>query len=119
MKEWLPSFLDEVKVAASQGRLTIPKSRSGRRPMSVETLLRKEKEGTLYKDAAAITDQTSAVYQESEPNNPTLRPKLQFLKGDVPSREDIPGRTTLEMRNEMSGAVPLGRGLTSATPGMS
>jgi hypothetical protein len=51
MLDWLRSFTDEIKTAASQGRLTIPKVRQGRRSMTVATLLRKEKEGTLYKEA--------------------------------------------------------------------
>ena len=51
MLDWLRSFTDEIKTAASQGRLTIPKVRQGRRSMTVATLLRKEKDGTLYKEA--------------------------------------------------------------------
>ncbi len=39
------------KMAVSKGRLRVAKSRKGRRPMSVTTYLRKEKEGTLYKEA--------------------------------------------------------------------
>lgn len=35
---------------ASRGRLTVAQSRRGRRPMRISTLLRKEKEGTLYKE---------------------------------------------------------------------
>jgi hypothetical protein len=45
------AFLDELyKVAASKGRMRVSQSRSGRRPMRVSTMLRKEKEGSLYKD---------------------------------------------------------------------
>lgn len=39
------------KVAVSKDRFTVPQTRSGRRPMSVETMLRKEKDGTLFKQA--------------------------------------------------------------------
>jgi hypothetical protein len=43
------SFFEEFeKISASRERMSIPKSRSGRRSMSVSTLLRKENEGTLY-----------------------------------------------------------------------
>lgn len=53
------AFLDELqKVAASKGRMRVAQSRSGRRPMRVSTMLRKEKEGSLFKDtkvAAVVT----------------------------------------------------------------
>jgi hypothetical protein len=245
---FLTEFAEIQKSAASLGRLTIPKSRIGRRSMSVETLLRKDKDGTLYKEAnpmllsaitgglaaysparnvagetaaaiapkgrvtrseniarqlaipgmaagalgglvlahrynlpvklmtlakgnitndphvaaqigqlaspflaamgggmagglvtggatglvqrirgplheekvkkaAAVTDQTSAVYQEVDPRNPTVRPSVLFSRGDVPSRDDLPGHTKREMRNEQAGAVPLGRDLAPAFHG--
>lgn len=42
--------LDELgKIGASKQRMTMAQSRSGRRSMHVDTLLRKEQEGTLYK----------------------------------------------------------------------
>lgn len=45
-------FLDELrKLAASKHRLSVSKSRSGRRSISVQTLLKKDKEGTLFKKA--------------------------------------------------------------------
>lgn len=44
------ALLDELtKIGASRHRMTVPQSRSGRRPMSVETMLRKDREGTLFK----------------------------------------------------------------------
>lgn len=47
------SFLAELqKIAASKGRLSISKARSGRRSLSVSTLLKKDKEGTLFKKHA-------------------------------------------------------------------
>ena len=53
------AFLDELeKVAVSRHLMRVAQSRKGRRPMRVDTLLRKEKEGTLYKRtiAPAIED---------------------------------------------------------------
>ncbi len=48
------AFQDELeKMAASGHRLTVPKARKGRRPMSVDTLLKKDKAGTLHKKADA------------------------------------------------------------------
>jgi len=142
--DWLTSFVDEIKTAASQGRLTVPKSRSGRRPMSVDTMLRKEKDGTLYKEAVTMVRHITkamkhrhaakhhtehlirheglhvvrhshknkeAEYQDVDPRNPTTKQTVRFAKGDVPSREDIPGKTSTEFRPMMAGTVPAGRNL--------
>lgn len=50
----LEAFVDELeKIATSHGRMRLPKERKGRRPMSVTTLLRKEKDGTLFKESDA------------------------------------------------------------------
>ena len=50
----LHAFLDELeKIAISKGRLKVSQTRAGRRSMSVDTWLRKEKDGSLYKDAEA------------------------------------------------------------------
>lgn len=43
-----------MKLAASKSRFRVGQTRSGRRPMSVDTMLRKEKDGTLYKDKLSI-----------------------------------------------------------------
>ncbi len=44
------AFLDELeKIAVSKDRMQVPQARAGRRPLSVDTLLKKEKDGTLYK----------------------------------------------------------------------
>lgn len=46
----LTSFFDEVeKLSAAKSNFSIPQSRGGRRPMRVETMLKKDKEGTLLK----------------------------------------------------------------------
>ena len=51
------AFQDELeKIAASGQRLTVAKSRKGRRPLSVTTLLAKDKAGTLHKKAEADTE---------------------------------------------------------------
>lgn len=43
-------FLDELqKLAASKQRMAVPQTRSGRRSMRVDTLLKKDRDGTLYK----------------------------------------------------------------------
>lgn len=62
------AFLDELeKIAVSKAMMAIGQTRSGRRPMTVDTLLRKEKDGSLYKETATLSNK---------------RP------GDVPSRDD-------------------------------
>lgn len=186
----LEAFQDEfVKISASRERMKVPKSRSGRRSMSVDTLLRKERDGTLFKStphahgrvkvrdeaddlmyhrlngaaekvhhvtkvgtlirascgdemeyklrkaglytgpssdheakmqkrlgrladreppgklAAAVTEQANAVYQEVDPKNPTVTPPVVRRRGDGPSRDDIPGRTTSESRPDVSGST--------------
>jgi len=39
-----------VKVSAARSRMTVSQTRSGRRPMRVETMLKKDNEGTLYRN---------------------------------------------------------------------
>ena len=52
MHATLAAFVDELeKIAAAHGLSNIPKHREGRRPISVDKLLLKEKDGTLYKRA--------------------------------------------------------------------
>lgn len=48
------AFLNELqKIAVSRGRMRVPQSRKGRRPMHVDTMLKKEKDGSLYKEAVS------------------------------------------------------------------
>lgn len=150
----LDAFFDEFcKLAASKERWNVPKARSGRRSMSVDTMLRKEKDGTLYKQtphahgrlkvpaeevkvageiiragcgdemeyklrkaglykeepkgklAAAVTEQANATFQEVDPKNPTVTPPVVRQRGDTPSRDDIPGRTGAEYRQDVSGST--------------
>lgn len=51
------SFLVELqKIAATKNSLPFAKARSGRRPLSVSTLLKKDKEGTLFKKHAGLLE---------------------------------------------------------------
>ena len=75
------SFLDELeKIAVSKHRMTVAQARKGRRPMRVDTLLKKEKEGTLYKSAPF--DAPFGSY----PPGPSARRSKK--KGDVPTYHD-------------------------------
>jgi hypothetical protein len=48
------AFFDELeKIAVSRQLMRVAQSRKGRRPMRVDTMLRKEREGTLYKKHAS------------------------------------------------------------------
>lgn len=76
----LAGFLDELeKIAAAHGQLRRPKERRGRRPMTVTTLLRKEKDGTLYK-GGYVADTRAAGADDPKAAVPVRRP------GDVPSK---------------------------------
>jgi hypothetical protein len=90
----LHAFLDELeKIAISKGRLRMSKTRSGRRPMSVETMLRKEKDGSFYKDAGLID---SAYGGHGYSQESTASPGPQVGKpasgkrkaGDAPSLDE-------------------------------
>ena len=80
------AFADELeKIAISMRHMV--KHRSGRRPMKVTTLLRKEKEGTLYKHAQ-YSEQSSLFYTEDDPKTGKAT-ATKKRKGEVPSREDV------------------------------
>lgn len=77
-----------AKMAVSKGRLRVSKSRKGRRSMSVTTYLRKEKEGTLYKESADFRDTLDEHSEDIDIN------KLRGL-----SRRRLPGTLTAEARS--------------------
>lgn len=68
-----------------------------------------ERKGTtveaLLKAGAAATEQANAVFQEVDPKNPSINPKTTFRRGDVPTRDEIPGRTGAEYRPDVSGST--------------
>jgi hypothetical protein len=62
------SMVDELsKISAAISRFKHGKTRSGRRPMSVTTLLRKEKDGSLYKKLGGAKKSPSDVPTVDEP----------------------------------------------------
>ncbi len=69
------AFFDELDKIAS--KMNVPKSRIGRRSISVDKLLKKEKDGTLYKEAFVVG------YEDTTTGN--SRPKK---KGESPTRDD-------------------------------
>lgn len=76
------AFLDELeKIGASHGRLQFSKTRAGRRPVSASTMLRKDKEGTLYKASQSYADEQANIDMSYGSRAPNRKPS------DVPSRE--------------------------------
>lgn len=70
--------------------MRVPQSRSGRRSMSVDTMLRKEKDGSLFKDTKLATVQgpsqnDSVGSLEPQVGKPARRKKRW---GDVPNLDD-------------------------------
>ncbi len=77
------AFFDELsKIAAARPQFKVPNLRSGKRPMSVETLLKKEKDGTLFKHSADVVHYSEG---RADPGAAMLPKK----RGEVPSREDF------------------------------
>lgn len=80
----LEAFHDELgKLAAAAFQLRVGKSRLGKRPLSVSSLLRKEKDGTLFK----YTKMAAILPFIQPPSQPgSVRPPKR--KGDVPTRDE-------------------------------
>lgn len=87
------AFTDELmKLAASKSQFALAQSRAGRRPMSVDTLLKKEKEGTLYRKEAG-----ASTASKDPPHKPGDVPTAKGL-GDPRAQEGVPGVATAYMR---------------------
>lgn len=80
----LPGFLDELeKIAASKKRWRTAQQREGIRPMRVHTLLKKEKEGTLYKESAGVA---GSDFYAADPKGKGATKRR--TEDEVPTRED-------------------------------
>lgn len=99
------AFFDEMrKIGASSGVLHAAKSRLGRRPMRVSTLLRKDTEGTLRKHADSLGN--SVPYAADDPPGMTGSPaKAPKGVNDSPSRED--GRDQMAIKIPGTGRFSL------------
>ena len=79
----LSAFVDELaKIASAHGRMHVPKAREGRRPISVSTLLEKDKKGTLFKRADSQGNPQD-VRGDSVDDPGAARPPRR--RGEVPS----------------------------------
>lgn len=83
-------FLDELeKIAASSKLLRHGKSRLGRRPLRVSTLLRKEKDSEIYKSAGdGSMGNVVPFADETAPGVTGRAAQAPKSPNDVPSRED-------------------------------
>jgi hypothetical protein len=81
------ALFDELqKIAVSNNRLdATTKSRSGTRPISVDTLLKKDKEGTLYKESG---DWAASPVEVSVGRSDPAAARRPRRKGDVPTQDD-------------------------------
>ena len=94
----LAAFADEVeKIAAALGRWSVSKTRAGKRPLRVLTMLRKDREGSLLKHSGVIDVLSGA------PDPGAARPPRR--KGEVPSREDQEAGTRREDRREFAATI--------------
>lgn len=88
------AFLDELeKIAAVRPdirkAMSVPQARSGKRSMRVATMLKKEKEGTLWKEAGEGSLGNLVSTAAGEPQDSTGRPaRAPRTSSEVPSRED-------------------------------
>lgn len=93
----LAGFVDELgKIASAHGRMHVPKERKGRRSMTVDTLLKKEKDGTLFKEGDAAG---------------APQPVRGGADGDgaapLPKRPgEVPGRPSMIPDSEKTGSTP-------------
>ena len=126
----LAGFLDELeKIAAAHGRLRRPKERRGRRPMTVTTLLRKEKDGTLYKDAfsspirmSGADDVGAAKAPRRQGEVPTKGPNapLEEKTGALPDRPIFSDPKKKVTKDDFSRIDRMdGRGDAATIPGPS
>lgn len=86
------AFFDElVKIAASRKRMTVPQSRKGRRPMRVDTMLRKEKDGSLYKKAGKYGKNSAGFDLQGKTDVRGIPVAIENRKGSVRKGENDDG----------------------------
>lgn len=93
----LAGFLDEtVKIAAAHGRAHITKQRAGRRSISVDKLLDKDRKGTLWKKADSQGNPQDV--RGDSVDDPGSAP-LPKRRGEVPTRD--PGNIPVGQKTGM------------------
>lgn len=82
----MAGFLDELeKISAAAGRMRIPKAREGRRPISVDNLLKKDRQGRLMRKHADSAGAPADVRGDSVDDPGAAQPPKRL--GEVPSKE--------------------------------
>lgn len=86
------AFLDELrKIAAAKARMTVPQTRKGRRPMRVDTMLRKEKDGSLFKEAEDFGTNKDGYKLQGKTEVQGLPIAIENRKGSVREGENDDG----------------------------
>lgn len=82
--------MDELeKIAAAKQLLTVGKLRVNVRPLRVDTLLRKEKDGTLWKTGSSVGNLVRTA--EGDPKAEGLQRPATYVRDpvtEIPTRED-------------------------------
>jgi hypothetical protein len=102
------AFLDELeKIAVSSGRLRdVTKGRSGTRSISVERLLEKDKDGTLFKKHAE--DWVSSPVEVGLGGNDPASARKPRRKGEVPTQDDVNVVDRVDTRDNTTTTTGLG-----------
>lgn len=123
--------LSEIeKEAASVGKMQVGQSRVGRRPISVENMLDRDREGTLLRNhiKPPLVEEKKAssfgtpvvAYASADTDTPAVakKPRKKF---ELPSREDVEYYTVGDRRSDAATIPGSGTQLvdigTTATPG--
>jgi len=86
--------LDELcKIAASKARMRVSKTRSGRRSMSVTTMLRKDKEGSLFKTSEDYGKNSKGFKLQGKTDVQGIPVAIENRKGSVRSGKNDDGTT--------------------------
>jgi len=101
------------KISASKEQMKNRKQRQGHRSMHVETLLRKEKDGSLYKEtklASSLANSSpwvaSGGINVTEPEKMGRYPSKK-KQGDAPTLDDGTGNPKMDSSQTVSGVVPV------------
>lgn len=104
------AFFDELEKIGAARKFHVSKERKGRRSISVHNLLKREKDGTLYKNSSSIG--TVVPFAAPFDANEARAPKRP---GDLPSKED--GDTITRMDGRQEAATVHGSGTVLSTIG--
>jgi len=111
-----------LKIAAARTRMTVAQSRAGRRPMRVSTMLQKEKDGTLYKQAGAMgttgsSDGSPGVVPYEDSVRMGQEAKLKKRRWEVASVDD-PAQKNDRVDGRGEQATQVGPGVSMGSTGI-